>query len=608
MGTQVDKVRPDATRVDAVDNTTPEPGAHAVPTAPDGACVVFSADQQATVTQPPPAAAGPATSLGTFGRYELLQELAAGGMGVVYKARDTTLGRIVALKMIRNGTLARPEEVQRFRREAKAAANLRHPHIIDIYEVGQQNGQHYFTMAFTAGGSLDKHLERFADTRAAASLVEKIARAVQHAHEQGVLHRDLKPANVLLDTGDEPRVCDFGLAKVQDSDVELTQTGQFLGTPAYAAPEQAARHAQDVTPAADVWGLGVLLYQLLTGQRPFNSTERDELLRQIRTAEPTAPSELRPGLDPSVEAIVLKCLTKDPAQRYASAREVAEELSRWLQGEPTRERPASALRRWWKRMGRRLGRRAAVALGVVLALLLAAGVAYHHVRAPDEPPPILLIGENGANQPLNWIFGGDRVGAASEPGAPFWFQSSNISAVELLPGVPWERYRLEAQLKHDSAAGFSEIGVFVAHGPHPSAQGVPRSLICVGFGDVGGACGDIQPSMGRIDERNHSGFEGHLFSRMHHFTPAEKTGEPGRMRKLALNVTPQEIRIFFEGDLIGVLPRADIDTAGKHLFRGFPDVQWRFTPQGGLGIYVARGSVSVGRVLIRPLRAADNPR
>jgi serine/threonine protein kinase len=556
-----------------------------------------------TVAQTPEREAGAHEVLGVFGRYELLQEVAAGGMGVVYKARDTTLGRIVALKMIRSGALARADEVERFHREARAVANLRHPHIIDIYEVGQHEGQHYFTMAFAEGGSLDKHLGRFGDDRAAAALVAKIARAVHYAHERGVLHRDLKPANVVLDSGDEPRVCDFGLAKLLDSDVELTQTGQFVGTPAYMAPEQAVSRSEGITGAADVWALGVLLYQLLTGRRPFTSKQRDVLLLQIRTSTPPDPSSVRPGVNRTLEAIVLKCLAKDPGQRYASAGLLADDLSHWLQGEPTRERQPSLPRRWWWHATRHPWRSAFIALVTVLLVALAGGMVRQMVRepAPVEPAPLVLIDDHGARLPLQWIFGSNNVRTVSDPGAPFSVQASGLSMAELEARVPWERYRLEAEMRHDDAAGFSEIGLFVAHGAPSSVQGVPRSFIGVGFADQGLASGNIQPFIGRIDQPEGSSVEVHLFARMHNFTPAQETGQPSPFRKLDLEVTPDKLRVFFEGQLIGALSRADIELRGNHLFREFPGVHYQYVPQDGVGIYLRDATTTLGRMIIKPL-------
>jgi serine/threonine protein kinase len=242
-----------------------------------------------------------------FGKYRLLEVLARGGMGVVYKAEDTSLRRTVALKMIRTGFLASADEVRRFRQEAQAAAPLRHPHVIPIYEIGEQDGYHYFTMPLAAGGSLAERMEGLrGDPRAAVALVEKIARAVHTAHVHGILHRDLKPANVLLDEHGEPLIADFGLAKFLDGGPGLTDPGQVVGTPAYLSPEQAAGRSDLFGPATDIWALGVILFELFTGRRPFTADDRGELIRSILTDEPPTPRELWPGLDRGLESVILK--------------------------------------------------------------------------------------------------------------------------------------------------------------------------------------------------------------------------------------------------------------------------------------------------------------
>jgi WD40 repeat protein len=281
-----------------------------------------------------------------FGDYELLEEVARGGMGIVYKARQVSLNRLVALKMILAGSFASGRDIQRFRAEAEAAANLDHPHIVPIHEVGEHEGQQYYTMKFVEGTSLAGHPR--GEIRAEVAGLVDVARAVHHAHQRGVLHRDLKPSNILVDSRGARLVADFGLAKrLAAVDGSITETGQVLGTPKYMAPEQAAGR-KDLTVAADVYSLGVILYERLTGQTPFSGDNALTLLRQARESEPPRPSSIRPGLDRELETVVLKCLEKEPGRRYPSAEEVADDLHRWLRGEPIQARQVGRLERAWR--------------------------------------------------------------------------------------------------------------------------------------------------------------------------------------------------------------------------------------------------------------------
>lgn len=306
-----------------------------------------------------------------FGDYELLEEIACGGMGVVYKARQRKLNRVVALKMILAGQFARARDVQRFYCEAKAAAQLDHPGIVPIYEIGEYEGQHFFSMAYVPGASLAaKVKDGPVPEQEAAELVRKIAQAVQYAHERGIIHRDLKPHNVLLDEHGEPKVTDFGLAKRVESDSGLTATGAVMGTPSYMPPEQAAGK-REVGPAADIYALGAILYHLLTGRPPFQAAHPLDTILQVLQGEPIPPRQLNPAISRDLETICLKCLEKAPEKRYATADALAQELSRYLRGEPIQARPVSRLERGW-RWCRRNRAVASLAAAVVLALVTGA--------------------------------------------------------------------------------------------------------------------------------------------------------------------------------------------------------------------------------------------
>jgi serine/threonine protein kinase len=277
-------------------------------------------------------------------------------MGVVYKARQSSLNRVVAVKMILSGHLASEADVRRFHTEAEAAANLDHPGIVPIYEVGLHEGQHYFSMAYITGESLAERLQResLADYDA-AGLVQAIAEAIQYAHERGVLHRDLKPANILQDEKGVVRVTDFGLAKRMEGDQQLTATGQALGTPSFMPPEQASGRRAAIGPAVDVYALGAILYAALTGRPPFQAETALDTLMQVLEREPTPLREVNADISPDLESICLKCLEKVPAQRYESAQELADELERFLNGEPIGARPLTAFGRVlrWRRIVQR---------------------------------------------------------------------------------------------------------------------------------------------------------------------------------------------------------------------------------------------------------------
>ena len=363
------------TELDAAAAHTPRPAAEAttapadttVSGMPDADSPTQAAEGQGTTPHLPPGA-----TVRYFGDYELQREIARGGMGVVFKARQVKLNRPVALKMILAGSLAGEAEIQRFYLEAEAAANLDHPGIVPIFEVGNHEGQHYFSMGFVEGQSLAQRVaEGPLPPREAAGLMVQIAEAVQYAHEKEVIHRDLKPSNVLLDAQGQPKVTDFGLAKKLRSDSALTASGQIMGTPSYMPPEQAEARA-DIGPLADVYSLGAILFCLLTGRPPFQAASAWDTLKQVLEQDPPAPHSLNAAIPLDLETIALKCLQKEPHRRYGSARELAEELNRFLADKPIRARQVSST----ERCGRWARRNPVVAVmcGVLTALLVAVAV------------------------------------------------------------------------------------------------------------------------------------------------------------------------------------------------------------------------------------------
>jgi tRNA A-37 threonylcarbamoyl transferase component Bud32 len=313
----------------------------------------------------PPGAAGPPRP--QVPGYEVLEELGRGGMGVVYKARHLKLNRLVALKMILAGSHAGGQELARFRAEAEAVARLQHPNIVQIYEVGEHGGLPYFTLEFCPGGSLAAQLDGTSlPPHRAAQLVEVLARAVHAAHQCGIIHRDLKPANVLLAADSTPKITDFGLAKRLDGAGGQTASGAVVGTPSYMAPEQAGGRSKESGPATDVYALGAILYELLTGRPPFKAATPLDTVLQVLRDEPVPPRQLAPMTPRDLETVCLKCLAKDHRQRYPSAADLAGDLRRFMESKPIQARPVTA----WERARKWAKRRPAVA-----ALLLVCGAA-----------------------------------------------------------------------------------------------------------------------------------------------------------------------------------------------------------------------------------------
>jgi hypothetical protein len=412
-----------------------------------------SAETQATGRQAPPRPEAPAA----LGRHEVYEEIGCGGMGIVYRARDLVLGREVALKRIRSGALT-GSEVDRFYREARAAALLRHPNIMPIYAIGLSDGSPCYTMPLLTGGSLADHDDRYRhDPRAAAGVMAKVARAVQAAHDAGVVHRDLKPGNILLDAHGEPLVADFGLAKLADAGADVTCTGQAIGTPPYMAPEQISGERDQVGAATDVWALGIILYQLLTGARPFSGRGR-RLEDEILTKEPAWP----PALPAELGAITRACLRKRPQDRYAAAGLLAADLEAWLAGLPVRPpwRPAPRRRLW-----------VALSCGLALFVALAAGVLalLPRDRPPDplEAPEVLTA--PGVWHPLlkrepvalRWHEGATNTHKVYQPEAGKLLASSEELALLQLGQTAARRYQLAVRFQQTPLVG--NVGLFFGH-------------------------------------------------------------------------------------------------------------------------------------------------
>ncbi len=547
-----------------------------------------------------------------FGTYELLEKLGQGGMGIVYRARDLKLGREVALKVIRDGGFAEARQVERFYQEARAAARLDHPNILPIYEIDQHAGQHFFTMKLIAGGSLLKSFPAYVgDARKAAELMGKVARAVHEAHANGILHRDLKPGNILLDElGDrcEPLVADFGLAKLLGTGAVLTETGLPVGTPAYMAPEQAAGESEGLTPASDVWGLGVILYELLTGVRPFAGMSSDEILRQIKSSDPTPPRFFKPKLDRDLETICLKCLEKEPSRRYATAQELAEDLRRWRAGEPVRARAAG-----WHVKAQRFIRRYAVRIAALL-FLTAVGAVTVSVSYYSDPKRIVerqqrslqagnevILIPSVETRPHRWWVLGEGFVPPKGPGQPLLVNSQQIGLLELFPSVPTRGYVIRGEIRQEEPGPGRRIaGIYFAHRMASSAVGPEHWFHKLTFSEELAPAGDVSRSIGPaltivrrseglhlLEEADTGRVEGpiEVAARMWH--PFVIAVEPGRLR------------VYWDGRLFRELSDQETALRVKGFSQPYPGLD--VTLRGGLGIYVQRAAASIRSLSVGPL-------
>jgi serine/threonine-protein kinase len=440
---------------------------------PDTTGLLSPARQAGRVVSAVPPREGPVI----LGNLDVYEEIGHGGMGVVYRARQRIANREVAVKVL-SGNLAARGAAERFSGEIEALAGLRHPNIVEVYEVGEDSGCVYFAMELVPGGTLAGRAKReLIEPAAVAAIIEQLAEAVHAAHVVGLLHRDIKPANVLLTVDGIPKLSDFGLAKWMDREDGLTETGAVLGTPSYMAPEQAvgSKHGT-LGPPTDVYGLGATLYELLTGKPPFRAASTFETLQRVIHEQPVAPRVLCPAVHPDLEAVCLKCLEKDPARRYASAQELANDLHRWRVGDSTRARPLSRLRRLWRvvrRQWRWIGATAiaaAIAIGIFIAMKrppTAEEAMEAHLERLGESlrrgEQVTLIGETGAPKYHRWGVG---MGEAGEQGAgkQFMVFAAEFGLVELLPDTQTDRYRFSAEFRVDgSLARNSYGGIYFAH-------------------------------------------------------------------------------------------------------------------------------------------------
>lgn len=560
--------------------------------------------------------------------YEFISQIGLGGMGVVYKVRQLNPSRLVALKMVASRHLGNAEAMQRFVKEAQAIANLRHPHIVPLFEVGECERGPYFTMAYVGGGTLADQRERLCEQpREAVRIVAKIARAVQHAHDKDILHRDLKPSNILLDAGDEPLVCDFGLAKLLAEDLEQTPSGNLLGTVGYLSPEQASGRVHEVQRAADIWSLGIILYELLCGRRPFVGNSMPAVLHAIQFDPPTPMQELNPAVHSALERIALKCLQKQPRDRYQSAGEFAQDLEKWLDGEDVTielaDQQPSPRPRWIVNPSTLAAGFVGVAtLAAVMALWwltrpmaspvepqYAQAIPKKELAAPSEKTraieniqPIQLVGPGAPPKKADWILRPLEFGIHRSKDDYFVLSASDgLALFELLPRAPTESFRLDAWLRHDAGGEVSMVGLYF--GRVPAKQAGDWSLFYSYVFSERGA------TMGRLQSHAYGVMHGPLpavSSRIHLNVNSkfEAKPNPPEFRKVAIEVRPSSLKLFWDGDLVAELSRAKIEA--------FIDAQQQFSevPLGarpvlsgnhGLGLVLDSAYVSVKEITLTPL-------
>jgi serine/threonine-protein kinase len=587
-------------------------------------------------TDPPPQ---PASVVGlTFGNYELLGELGRGGMGVVFKARQKRTDRLVALKVIHGRIGADEHAKARFVAEAKALARIKHPHIVTVYEVGEESDCPFFTMEFVDGLPLSRRLqEGSAPTPAeAARLLEDLAGAVQAAHDVGVLHRDIKPGNVLFGSDGKARLTDFGLAKHLDQSEGLTQAGSALGTPAYMPPEQASGDLAKLGPTTDVYSLGATLYELLTGQPPFKGETAAKTILRVLKDEVVPPRKFRPNLSPELEAICLKCLEKNPADRYPTAAALADDLARWRSGLSTEARPLSRARRVWRRARRNwrlVGLAAVVLVGTVLAAL---GGAFwtkppslearaekieERLRRGEKVELIGPTGEPRYDYQL-WVVGTGSATAARK--REFTVVAVDQAFLELVPDVQTDRYRFSAEFQSSSstkplsqggiyfgwrygienASGAADrVGVVYCHDDMFTHSQKERS-VCIQYGyvlrkpETPFCCG---------------------FAPLDSLEFAEQETDPRPWRRIEIDVTPEGITSrwrrapgepetdFRPGgvtrQLIDLQIKANRDSRSGVRAKnpGIDLTDSDYNPRGGVGLYVKDAKVYFRNLVIEPL-------
>jgi Protein kinase domain len=553
--------------------------------------------------------------------YTIMARLGGGGGGVVYLAEDRNLRRAVAIKLLHR---TEPEEQALFRREAEAVARLKHPHVVPIYGFGEYEGRPYFVMEYAEGGGLDGRVRgRPLPPREAAALVATLAGAVEAVHRHQIVHRDLKPANVLLGADGVPKIADFGLAKRLTDEGSLFRTGTVIGTPAYMAPEQAAGNSKEVGRAADVYALGGILYEALTGRPPFQGSELLTVLEWVRSRPPVPPSRLRPTPRP-LEIICLKCLEKEPGRRYASAQELGDDLHAYLEGRPIKAKPE----RWPERLLRFVKKRP---VAVVAPVVLAAVVAVTWSLAGYHPTPATVPAADPVQQIQDQLAGTGRYTFIGEGGPPAWYRwrtvggeiieptnqregftykSYTLCLLEVLPEVRQEHFIFKARVQHRQVLRNDDVGIYVACKSRSAVGADVLGFCALTFNDCQNSRPAVQPGE---PTGNPVGLQIRFFRDLpavnrtlnpgpvSYFKPACRPADQNPWRELALEVTPTKVRVFWDGSEVGEITPGELTKHARQLQlidSQILNLDVDFYPKGGLGLFVEQGSASFKDVVI----------
>jgi serine/threonine protein kinase len=567
-----------------------------------------------------------------FRKYLIEEVLGRGGMGVVYRAFDAQLTRYVALKMVRCDIEALNLR-NRFEREARAIAQLKHPGIVQLLEFGEAEGNLYFTMDLLENGTLRDHVKELAaDQKRVAAIMEAIALAVDHAHRHGIIHRDLKPSNILLNAAGQPCVSDFGLAKWVDGSGEtLTASNQFLGTAAYMSPEQVSTSDTKLDGRADIWSLGVMLYELLGGRRPFVAESSIKLLPKILTEDPPSLHKLNPKIDKGLETIALKCLEKDPARRYKTAAELAADLGRWQRGESLQARPLSLP----GKMARSIRKRPGLWAGSVAVVVVALAAALVPWSALGDPDPQVIIAREKARKArleeeakeaslkdIQQRLGrGEKVELVSKGKLPSWYRwvspgvmeqgpngecilrSFNEILLELLPAPNCDHYRLEADLQYAANPAMeSFLGIYVGAHIEPEPAG-PFYFASLTYDDQdqrpdGQALG-AQAAF-HLYMRPSGILRSCLLKRFSYSAPSV----PRPVHRLALELGAEQVKVLFDNEAPKTITQNNLQMATQFQLidkNQPPAVLPVFGPRQAVGIHLRAISAAVHSVSITPL-------